>query len=91
LAGRDGGDFLGRHKRNGGAPFDLADENEVQLGIVSGAVPLGTASRAGTEVDRLADHKRRILVFHPRDRLPVEQGIGVEIEAVQVSILRGDR
>src|SRR5215467_10045129 len=28
LAGRDGGDFLGRHKRNGGAPFDLADENE---------------------------------------------------------------
>src|SRR5262249_51303456 len=55
LAGRDGGDFLGRHERNGGAPFNLADENEVQLGIVSGTVPLGAANRAGTEVDRLAD------------------------------------
>jgi hypothetical protein len=43
FAGLHGGNFLGRHNRNGGAPFDLADENEVQLGIVSGTVPLGAA------------------------------------------------
>src|SRR5262249_2720597 len=90
FAGRDGDDFLRGQKGNGGAPFDLADENEVQLGIVSGTVPLGTRNRARTEVEGLADHKRRVLVLHPGDRLPVEQGIGVEIEAVKVAVLRGD-
>jgi hypothetical protein len=72
FAGRHGGDFLGRHQRNGGAPFDLADEHEVQLGIVSRTIPLGTAERAGTEVDGFADLKRRVLVLHPGDRQPVE-------------------
>src|SRR5262249_16779998 len=67
FAGRDGDDFPGRHKRDGGAPFDLADENEVQLGIVSGTVPLGAADRARTEADGLTDLKRHVLVLHPGD------------------------
>src|SRR5262249_42632872 len=58
--------------------------------IVSGTVPLGAANRAGTEMDGLADDKRRVLVLHSGDRHPVEQGIGVEIEAVKVAVLRGD-
>src|SRR6516162_7617521 len=91
FAGLDGGDFFGRLKRNGGAPLDLADKNEVQLRVVSGTVPLGAANRARTEVDGLADYKRRVLVLHPGDRQPVEQGIGIEIETVKVAVLRGDR
>src|SRR5262249_61580704 len=45
FAGLDGGNFFGWLKRNGGAPLDLADKNEVQLGVVSGTVPLGAANR----------------------------------------------
>src|SRR4029077_20891075 len=65
FARRDGGDFLGGFKRNRGAPFDLADENEIQRRIVSGTVPLGAASRAGTEMDTLAYGQLHGLLLHP--------------------------
>src|SRR5580658_1923323 len=90
-ARRGRSDLVGRHQGDRGAPLDLADDDEVRGRIIGRTIPLGAAGRTGTEVDGFADRKRRIGILDTGDRLPVEQGTGVEIEAVQVAVFRGDR
>jgi hypothetical protein len=65
LGGRD---FLRGHERNGGAPLDLADGNEVGLGIISRAIPRHRRLRMMI-APRLAGNQNGSRGAAPRGRL----------------------